>query len=237
MRTDNTFKQHRRWLQDLMTPAFLHGVAGPQIYTAFTDLLELWDQKLRLAEGHPFEASSDIYHTALDAAWAAVFGADPSNSNIRAHLKICSSTQSLELPSNMDKEVSLPTAPNPAAMQSIITLADSLETSIKSPVPKIAHWFLRQTPSMRKAKVIKDNFIKNEVEKTKQRFAAQVESDREVRCAMDDIIRREILLSEKENRTPMLHSRAMYDEVRKSHSQNPSLITESMLSHRFLASL
>jgi hypothetical protein len=35
MKTNDTFKQHRRWLQDLMTPAFLHDVAAPRIYTTF----------------------------------------------------------------------------------------------------------------------------------------------------------------------------------------------------------
>jgi hypothetical protein len=213
MKTNSTFKQHRRWLQDLMTPAFLHQTAGPQIYTAFLDLIGLWEEKSRLAQDHPFEASGDVYRAALDAVWAAVFGADPSNSSIQAQLQLCSSRKSLQLPSSLDKEVEFPYAPYPAAIQSIITLTDSLETSMKSPVPVIAHWLLRKMPSMRNAKAIKDKFIKEEVEKTKNRFQGKQENDREVRCAMDDILRREMLLSEKENRAPMFHSRAMYDEV------------------------
>jgi hypothetical protein len=214
MKTDDTFKQHRRWLQDLMTPAFLHGIAGPQIYSAFMDLMNLWDEKSRLAKGHPFEASSDLFRTALDAVWTAVFGADPFNSTTLAQHRICSSISTLQLPSSIDKVVEFPTAPNPAAIQSILTLTASLETSLKSPLPKLAHWFLRQTSSMKKAIAIKDNFIKAEVEKTKGRFEGQQEKERDVRCALDDMLRREMLLSEKENRAPKFHSRAMYDEVR-----------------------
>lgn len=213
MKTDPTFKQHRRWLQDLMTPAFLHQIAGPQIYTAFLDLLALWEEKSRLAQDRPFEASVDVFRTALDAAWAAVFGDDPSNSTTRAQLQLCSSTKSLQLSGSLDDEAKFPDAPNPAAKQAIITLTESLETSIKSPFPVIAHWLLRKTSSMRKAKAIKDDFIREEVEKTKNRFTGRQENEREVKCAMDDILRREMLSSEKENRAPMFHSRAMYDEV------------------------
>ena len=214
MKTDNTFKQHRRWLQDLMTPAFLHGVSGPQIYVAFMDLVNLWEEKSRLAEGHPFEASEDLYRTALDAVWTAVFGADPSNSITVAQHRICASMSSVQLPSSIDQVAEFPTAPNPPAMQSILTLTASLETSLKSPLPGLAHWFLRQTSEMKKALAIKDNFIKAEVEKTKERFEGQHENEREARCALDEVLKRELLLSEKENRAPMFHSRAMYDEVR-----------------------
>ena len=36
---DPRYKQHRRWLQDLMTPAFLHEIAAPHIQAAFEDLI------------------------------------------------------------------------------------------------------------------------------------------------------------------------------------------------------
>jgi cytochrome P450 len=213
MKTNETFKQHRRWLQDLMTPGFLYQVAAPQIYTAFVDLLKLWEEKSRLAKGRPFLASDDVRRAALDAVWASVFGTDPSNSTIRVQLQRCSSMKTLNLPSNADEVADFPGAPNPPAIQAIETLTDSLETSIKSPLPVIAHWFLRKMPSMRNAYAVKENFIKEEVERTKNRFMAKEGKDREVRCAMDDILRREMLLSKKEGRVPMFHSRAMYDEI------------------------
>lgn len=70
MRSNETFKRSRKWMQDLMAPAFLLGVAGPQIYTAMSELMDLWEEKARLAQGHPFEASGDLYHAALDAVGA-----------------------------------------------------------------------------------------------------------------------------------------------------------------------
>lgn len=217
MKTNETFKQHRRWLQDLMTPDFLNNIAAPRIYTSFEDVIRLWGEKERLANGHPIPVADDVYRGALDAVWATVFGDDPLNSTTNAQIKICSSLKEVKLPGNIDEAAMVPMAPNPPPTQSVLTLSHSLETSVKSPIPIFAHWVLRQLPYMRRAIKIKDDFIRQEVEKTRQRFSAD-KSSKDVRCAMDDIIRREMLLSEKEGREPMLHSRAMYDEVRDIHS-------------------
>lgn len=196
-----------------VTPAFLNQIAAPHLYEACLDMLQLWEQKSEIAQGHPFNAPGDVFHAALDAVWAFVFGADASNSATKASIRGLSSAKELALPSNIDTEAPIPESPLPASMQSIVTLSASLETSMKSPLPVLAHWLLRQTPSMRKAMAIKDNLIREEVDKTKNRFAGKMEKDLDVKCAMDDILRRETLSAEKEGRAPMFHSRAMYDEV------------------------
>jgi hypothetical protein len=66
---------------------------------------------------------------------------------------------------------------------------------------------------MRKSYAVKEKFIKDEVEKTKHRFMGESREDGNLTCALDEMMRREILLSEKEGRAPIFHSRAMYDEV------------------------
>ncbi|KIM95817.1 hypothetical protein OIDMADRAFT_45113 [Oidiodendron maius Zn] len=212
MKTNDSFKQHRRWLQGLMTPGFLHQIAAPHIYNAVQDLLQLWEKKSMLAKGHPFAAGDDIYRTALDAVWGTVFGVDPSNSIVRAQLQTLSPLERLDVTSDIDKEVDIPDAPYPAVVKSVITLTASLETSLKLPHPAMA-WFLRKTPSMRKAYNVKENCIRHEVEKTMKRFSSSTKDAMEVKCAIDDMLYREILLSAKESRAPMLHSRAMYDEI------------------------
>ncbi|CAL3971619.1 unnamed protein product [Diplocarpon coronariae] len=213
MKTNDEFKQHRRWLQDLMTPAFLHKTAAPHIYNACLDMLQLWERKSEIAKEHPFNAPGDIYRAALDAVWFMVFGANLSNSTTKASLRNLLSAKTIELPSDIDAEAPIIDAPLPPCMQSVITLSESLETSLKSPLPVLAHWFLRQTPAMRKAIAVKDKFIKEEIDKTIARFAGKQEKDMDVRCAMDDILRRETLLADKDGREPMFHSRSMYDEI------------------------
>jgi hypothetical protein len=66
---------------------------------------------------------------------------------------------------------------------------------------------------MRKAKTIKEDFIKPEINKTQTRFQTVKDEKRNVKCALDDILKREMLVAEKETRSPRFHSRAMYDEV------------------------
>jgi hypothetical protein len=213
MPTNDTFKQHRRWLQDLMTPYFLNKTAAPRVYAAFGDLVKLWGEKARLTEGHPFAPSEDVFRATLDAVWSVMFGTDPSTNATGAQTRLCFSIKSLDLPSDVDKEVHIPEAPDPPIFKTIVTLAESIETSTKSPVPRMAHWFLRQMPYMRKAITFSLEFVKVEVEKTRKRFMGIPANEWEVSCALDDMLRREMLLSGKEGRQPMFHSRAMYDEV------------------------
>jgi hypothetical protein len=213
MSTNDQFKRHRRWVQGVMGIGFLHDIAAPHMYEAGLDLLQLWEQKSRLAQGHPFAASDDIYRTAMDAVWAIVFEADPANSTTKAQLKLYSSIKAVDLPSDLDAEAVLPSAPYPAAVQSILTLTQSVETSIKSPVPVLAHWALRQTSAMKKAYKDKERLTKDEIEKALKRSKGRSEKDNHVKCAIDDFIRREILLAEKEKRAPEPQSRGMYDEV------------------------
>ncbi|PVH73733.1 cytochrome P450 [Cadophora sp. DSE1049] len=210
---DEAFKKQRRWLMDLMTPGFLHGIAAPQIYTACEDMLDVWQEKARISQGHPFEAPSDVYHAALDAVWSLVFGADISNSTTKSAFRSLSSTQNLQLPNEVDEEAIIPEAPLPATMAAIVSLVDTLTISITSPMPVLTHWIIRQLPNYRRTAKIRDNLIRDEVEKTRIRFEGKKEKDLDVRCAMDDIMRRELSACEKEGRAPMYHSRAMYDEI------------------------
>jgi hypothetical protein len=219
--TNPEFKQHRRWLQDLMTPGFLHQVAAPHIYTACDDLVQLWAEKLRLVDGRPFAAPEDIIRAALDAVWAIDFGADPSSSATKTQLRMLSQLQTLSLPDDVDKAVPIPETPYPPVLHSFIVLTDSLETSVQSSSPVVAHWFLRKLPYMRRAIRAKENFIREQIEKTKDRFQGKEQDYRDVRCATDEILRREILLAEKEERAPVFHSRGIYDEV--GNSQRCSL--------------
>ncbi|KAH8589830.1 cytochrome P450 [Bisporella sp. PMI_857] len=213
MRTDDEFKRHRRWVQGLMTPGFLNGVAAPHIYHVCLDFLQLWEQKSRLAQGYPFAAAQDVHRVALDAIWTIVFGTDPSNSTTEAQLELYLPIEKVNLPSHENAEAVLPYAPYPAAIQSVLTLTQSVETSLKSPVPKLAHLALRQTSTMKNAYRVKEKFIKEEIEKALDRFKKKSEKENDVRCAVDDILRREILLAEKEKRATALHSRGIYDEI------------------------
>lgn len=213
MKTNEVFKLHREWLKDLMTPDFLYTVVAPQINTSFTNLIQLWRERSKLAQGHPFIAPDDIYRASLDMMLASLFGPDP-NSSVRGQLQLCSSIKDFPLPSDVDEPVTFPAAPDPATSEAILYLVRSMETSMQSPFPSLAHWFLRQKPSMRNAKAIKDQYIKEAVEKAERRIKGESSDDAStLKYGLDTILNREIRLAEKEGRAPVLHSRAIYDEV------------------------
>lgn len=50
-----------------MATRFLQDVAAPYMYEAGQDLLQLWEQKARLAKGRAFTASHDVHCTTIGA--------------------------------------------------------------------------------------------------------------------------------------------------------------------------
>ena len=215
MPTNESFKRHRRWIQGVMTPRFLSDVAAPHIYDVCQDLIKLWTLKASLTQGRPFEAHYDVNRAALDAIWTIVFGqeSEDSSTTIKTQLQHFSRVKALDLSGQKNAAVRLPQAETPAPIQAVIDLTQSIETSLKSPVPLLAHWALRQTPGMRKAYRIKDGFIKKEIQASLARLNRPSQDDSMVTCAVDDILRREVQLASKEGRPTNSHSKAIYDEV------------------------
>lgn len=200
MPTNETFKKQRRLLSDSMSPTFLQDVVAPQIYATVLDLLELWRVKSALAGGRPWSAPRDIYHTALDAIWAATFGTHPGTT--KSQLALLSAIGKVDQPSSRDTPVEFPKASVPPAFEAIITLTDSLEAVVSSPVPRLHHWLLRQLPYMRSAKVYKDRYIMESLDRAWKKFSKNSEKDESVNCALEHLLRREFAAATKEGRAP-----------------------------------
>ncbi|KAI1044208.1 hypothetical protein LB505_008614 [Fusarium chuoi] len=83
MPTGDRWKAHRKLVADTMSPAFLGGVAGPQMWKSTMKLIDLWRVKERLAKGRPFSVSTDIRKAAFEIIWAATFGFDSGLSFLR----------------------------------------------------------------------------------------------------------------------------------------------------------
>ena len=200
---------NRNLLKDLMTPAFLNEIASRQIYTNNVSFVKLWDRKARLAQGHAFKADEDIYNVALDVIFAVAFSLDVKDSNTIAQLQQLSSAQ-VHLPHFPEEPVEFPDFARPASFEAITVLTESLETSIKAPFPKFAHWVLRQLPYMRKARTDKERLFTNMINESIKRVTTEKQAKH---SALDDILLREAAAAKKEGRTPVYNSRAIYDEV------------------------
>lgn len=215
MQTNDEFRKHRKWVQGIMAAGFLQDIAAPFIHEAGLDLLQLWEQKARLSKGHAFAAANDVYCTTMDAIWPIVFGADPANSNTKAQLRLYLGVKEIDLPSDSDADVALPKAPHPDIVQSFFNIMHSVEACIKSPVPALAHWMLRQTSALKKSFRVKDELIQKGIHRAVDRVLKSSKSGKEaqVQCAIDDIVLRELQLADKEKREPEFFSRGISDEV------------------------
>jgi hypothetical protein len=163
-----------------------------------------------LAKGAPFSAAPDIYNVTLDVIFASTFGLEGKDSTTTAALKFLSLEKDLPAPKTVDEAFEFPEAPRPPTFDAILTLTESLEATVKSPLPRFHHWVLRQMPYMRKAKAYKEELIERELEKGVQRC---LESHRTQKSALDQILQRETALAEKEDRDPVYISRPIIDEV------------------------
>lgn len=178
--------------------------------------MNLWIEKARLVNGHPFSASEDVYNAALDAIWTVTFPLEAGDTIMKSQWKQVVEMQSLDgdLPINRDIPAIFPEMDVPIGAKAVLTLTESVGYMVISPLPKFTFWVLSQLPYMRKAHAAKENMISDALEKAKSRMTSgSQDSDEIPRCALDDILRRELMAAKKEEREPVYKTRAIYDEV------------------------
>ncbi|KAK3069043.1 hypothetical protein LTR53_012922 [Teratosphaeriaceae sp. CCFEE 6253] len=212
MPTGEEWKAHRRLVADTMSNAFLQGVAGPRIYETASELIALWREKARLAKGHPVNVHKDIYRTALDAIWAVCFGAAIGATTKQT--QYLRDVPRLEQSADADAALDIPTAEDPEAYKSIITLSESAEIAMNSPFPRLHHGLaLRWLPRLSNAKKVKDDLLKRYLDAAWRTFASGQAQDDQVRGALDLIVQREVAMAKSEGRAPEYDTQAIRDEL------------------------
>ena len=195
-----------------MSQAFLDGVAGPQIYVAMTELTKLWHQKARLAQGHPFPVAGDVFKVALDAIWAATFGSEIGVT--KSQVQLLSGLSHIDTTVDTESAVQFVTAKNPEAFDSIMTLADSVAITMKSPIPRLHHKLaLRFYPSLVAAKKAKEKLVQEHLDAAWNRFSSVGDRRDDIKCALDLIVEREVKSANKEDRSAVYDSSAIRDEL------------------------
>jgi hypothetical protein len=170
-----------------MASGFLQDVAAPYMSDAGQDLLQLWEQKARLAKGRAFDASEGVHCTTMNAVWPIVLGADPVNDNSKAQLRLYATIKEVELPNSLEEEAVLPRPPYPEMVQSFLNIMHSVEVCIKSPMPILSHWLSRQTTALKKSIKDKNRLISQEIDKAVERAMSKSHTNKEVMCALDNI--------------------------------------------------
>lgn len=211
--SNDRFRSQRKLMQDLMTPTFLHGVAAPQLHNNFMDMITLWQEKLRLGQGHVFSVRKDIYETALEAIWATIFGIDATETITRNQVQLLSPLKDIPLPADEDEAVDFPQAAAPADMHAVLKITDSFEEVLKSPFPIVQGFIQRYYPSQRRAQKIKNQAIHAQISQAEERMNSSIEGTDKITNAVDHMLRREKAAAARQNRAPQYHSEVVVAEL------------------------
>ncbi|KAI8163204.1 Cytochrome P450 monooxygenase [Colletotrichum sp. SAR 10_70] len=220
LKTDSEWKRHRRLLQDLMSPGFLNEVAGPAVYAGVQRLINLWNDKTRMADGRPFPAELDIYYGALDAVNAFTFGGNFPISAIQPSLEAVESLTAEDVErlrntsTSSSKPMDFPYGECDEKITGTLDLAGAIEHLLGSPIPRIKWWFVKRRPEIVKGMAIKQAYVKEEIAKALQRLkeSGNVEETK-VLSAVELVVLREKKMAENEGRQPNYFSPIMIDEV------------------------
>ena len=212
MQSNDTFRAHRHLIKDTMSPHFVYDVVGPALHESTMDLVALWKEKMRLAEGRPFNAEKDIIRNLVDVIIRVTFGYDLGA--IEKQRRCISNLDKLNLPSNVDEPAIFPIAEDPDAYTSVRTLVDSLHIAQNSPIPRQHLTFaLKFYPSLRAAWNWKNNMIRDRLDEAWRKFSQNADQDDKVKCATDLLVQREVQMAKKDNRPPQYHTIAIRDEL------------------------
>ena len=208
-----------------MMPAFLHGVAAPNIYNSALNLIGLWELKARASQGRPFEAGDDMTYASLDAVSEFTFGnvfKDRALIPQQKHLGSLdeNTLQQLRDAAGQDGAVDFPKAPVHNFYQSIMHSCKKIGESIMWPRARLFWWFNRLKPSENIITRNRYAFLEDQVRLGVQRLEARNRGadnngggDEDFLSAIDLMLDRETKFAAKEGRAPIYHSQSIYDEV------------------------
>ena len=185
-----------------MMPNFLDNVAAERTSDAITDLVALWQEKVRLAPHHTFECREDLHFATTDAIWAMTFGTQLESCRSQtSHLSVLTK---IALPVDAATEiVTYPTVSPPPAFLATKLLTHSSKIAIQFGY-KIHAAVLNILPKYRKAKAIRDALVHHRLRAAREKFKEGKQSQsKSVDCALDLIVQRELAAAKKENRAPM----------------------------------
>lgn len=221
LKTGPVWAAHRRLLQDVMSPAFLHGVAAPMMHAGACRLLALWRRKREIAgDGVPFAAAQDLSYATFDAICDFGYGECGEERALAEQIKLVDSLseaarRAIRANAAPGQPVEFPVAPLSPAMDAVLRTTENITKVAVTGFPGMAWRVLSWFPRVRRLRALKDAFIKSQVDKAIKRLDNTNPEDgySKLKCALDLIIQRERTLAEKEGRDPVYWSDSIKDEV------------------------
>ncbi|KAJ5096379.1 cytochrome P450 [Penicillium alfredii] len=209
MKTGQSWKETRAWLQDLMGPSFLNNIVGPVMYDNSKQLVEFWEKKARLASGRAFDVNEDLNHSALDGMLSFVFDRHFKHTALGPQIEAASKLDPSEVEVGPNGEAKFPEGHLNEFIGALYETVDAIDKVTKSISPRFAMWWIRQTPRYRKVTAMKRKVVREQVQGALQRL----HSTGETKTAIEYMLMRENKAAEKQGRKPDFNNQAMMDEI------------------------
>lgn len=209
-KTNADWKMSREWVKDLMTPSFLETYAGPGINKSVQNLLKLWEEKARLTNGRPFEASEDLNHCSLDVMLNFSFGKHLGQTALEPQIDLLEQLHAGNFKSgDLDEPVHFPEYPTNEFISATHESTTLTEGIVNSWTPRLSLWWLKQISYYQKVFGVTERIVRQQVKDSLQRLGAGSTA----KTAIDFMMVREKNLAERQGRLPIFHSKHMIDEV------------------------
>ena len=106
-------------------------------------LVDLWNRKISSSGGRPFDIGQDIHHALLDMITRITYGVKLEQTQLVHELANLNSTAASDAAS-ADSVVEFESAKLDEELAGLVTLAESLRISLRSPIPKLHFYFIRK---------------------------------------------------------------------------------------------
>ncbi|KAI5368360.1 putative cytochrome P450 [Septoria linicola] len=212
--TDDQWRFKRKLMADAMKPEFLNHAAAPEVYNHTLDMITLWREKMRLAEGRTFDVLQDVQMCTVDTIWAVAFGM--SIVACRAGAEQLRSVERIAMPEDADAVVAMPEADLPGIFHHLKAIVESCEITFSRPFGRWHHWFaVNFHPSLRRAIKARDEIVNTQITQAWKIYdeGGASKNDVRIKCALNLIVERESSLLRKEGRKPDRYSRVLFDEL------------------------
>ncbi|KAF2160919.1 hypothetical protein M409DRAFT_70014 [Zasmidium cellare ATCC 36951] len=217
MRTNDQWRHNRRLMADAMSPRFLNNIAAKEIHQNTLDLIDLWRQKIRVANGHVIDVGQDIKYCTVDTIWATAFGTavDACKSQCEYLSTLPAMSPALKSP---DTVTNIPVHGLSKVYSALETISISSEIPMNSAFGRWHHWLaIKLYPSIRHAVALRDQLIEARLRQAWKTFGEAVvdpsKREAEIRCVVDLVVERESAMAHKQGKEPDKYSQVLKDEL------------------------
>ena len=216
MKTGDAWRTSRGWLKDLLDKPHLISNMAPRIYGHVLTLLELWENKSRLANGHSFSVVDDLRDLALDVIMNFHFGDDFTDSALARQLRHVSqlNSKNTHLQVGKNGEVDFPQAPLHEFQEGLIETGDKMAEIYTTvwPPALVSFWVRYVSPHYRPFFESKDRFIRDYINLALKRLR----NNEDLKTGLDFMVSREQKGALKAKKPSIIGKQTMVDEVGSS---------------------